>query len=181
MTPAPDPTAGERLRPEGGIVLSRVFDGPPDLVFRIWTDPRLVALWWGVEGATNPTCELDVRPGGRWRIDMRTASGRLYRNQGVYLEVVENSRLVYSDIPDPDLPEWRGEPPGSRWHTVTFTGRGHQTHVTLEVRMESEADLDRMSALGMPDGLNQGFDRLARLLASLRARPSPFSGPAGPP
>lgn len=154
------------------IVLTRVFDGPPDLVFRVWTDPKLVALWWGVEGASNPICELDVRPGGRWRIDMRTTSGRTYRNEGVYLEVVENKRLVYSDIPDPEISEWQGRPPAPRLHTVTFTEHDNRTHVSLEVTMATDADRDRMIAFGMSDGLKQGFDRLARLLVSLQIRPS---------
>src|SRR5262245_34419576 len=48
--------------------LTRVFDAQRDLVFKVWTDPRYVALWWGVDGATNPHCELDVRVGGAWRI-----------------------------------------------------------------------------------------------------------------
>src|SRR5262245_50329861 len=74
--------------------LSRVFAAPRDVMFRIWTDPQYVRLWWGLDGTTNPICELDVRVGGRWRIDMRTADGTVYRNGGEYLEVVENERLV---------------------------------------------------------------------------------------
>ncbi len=147
------------------IVLDRMFDGPADLIYRIWTNPAMVAEWWGVENATIPFCELDVRPGGRWRIDMRTASGRVYRNEGAYLEVVEDKRLVYSDIPDPDIPEWAGEPPASRVHTVTFEGQGEATHVLVEVAFETIADRDRMVAFGMPEGLAQGFDRLAVFLA----------------
>lgn len=178
MIPVPDPAAGgPTSRSESTIVLTRLFDGPPDLVFRIWTHPPLVALWWGVEGATNPVCELDVRPGGRWRIDMLTASGRVYRNEGVYLDVVENERLVYSDIPDPELPEWQGETPGARRHTVTFASCGDRTEVTLEVAMESDADHARMTAFGMPDGLAQGLDRLATLLAELQSgRGAPEAG-----
>lgn len=49
--------------------LTRMFAAPRDLVFRIWTDSKYVALWWGVDGATDPVCELDARPGGRWRIE----------------------------------------------------------------------------------------------------------------
>ena len=39
------------------------FDAPRDMMFRIWTDPQYVQLWWGLEGTTNPVCELDVRVG----------------------------------------------------------------------------------------------------------------------
>ncbi len=60
------------------IIITRMFDAPRALVFKAWTDPRHVARWWGPKGVTNPVCELDVRPGGAIRIDMRGADeGRL--------------------------------------------------------------------------------------------------------
>lgn len=172
------------------IMVDRIFEGPADLIYRIWTDPALVAEWWGVEHATNTRCMLDVRPGGRWRIDMQTASGRLYRNEGVYLEVIENERLVYTDIPDPEILEWAGEPPATRIHTVTFEDHGETTHVLVEIAFQTVADRDRMVAFGMPSGWQQSFDRLEALLASKRMQlvrlvppaepvtPSAFSGNA---
>ncbi|WP_292442377.1 SRPBCC domain-containing protein [Mesorhizobium sp.] len=160
-----------RPSPPHTIIIDRLFDGPIDLIYRIWTDPEMVALWWGVENATNPLCQLDVRPGGRWRIDMQTARGKRYRNEGVYIDVVENERLVYTDIPNPSIPEWDGQPPGTRIHTVTFEDRGEQTHVLIEVAFETSADRDRMVVFGMPEGLAQGLDRFAALLASIRHNP----------
>jgi uncharacterized protein YndB with AHSA1/START domain len=74
--------------------LTRSFDASRHLVFRIRTDAKFGELWLGVEGSTNLTCQMDIRPGGAWRIDMRTASGLVYPNGGFYLEVVENERLV---------------------------------------------------------------------------------------
>jgi uncharacterized protein YndB with AHSA1/START domain len=148
-------------------VISRVFRAPRALVFKVWTDPQYVAQWWGIDGSTNPECELDVQPGGDWCIVMRTASGRLYPNGGTYLEVVPNERLVYSDVPDPGLPEWEGRAPEPGVHTVVFEDAGDDTKVTLSVRLATPADRDRMVSLGAPGGLVQGFERLARLLAAL--------------
>ena len=45
------------------LVLTRIFDAPRELVFKAWTDPEIVAQWWGPHRFTNPVCELDVRPG----------------------------------------------------------------------------------------------------------------------
>jgi uncharacterized protein YndB with AHSA1/START domain len=150
--------------------LTRVFDAPRDLVFKVWTDPRYVALWWGVEGATTTRCELDVRPGGAWRIDMRTASGVVYPNAGVFLEVIENERLVYSDIPDPASPAWAGSPPAPYVHSVSFEDdEGGGTRVSLSVRTHSAADCERLLKTGMREGIGQGLDRLERLLRELRA------------
>jgi uncharacterized protein YndB with AHSA1/START domain len=148
--------------------LSRVFDAPRALVFKVWTDPRYVASWWGIDGATNPVCELDVRPGGSWRIDMRTPSGVTYPNGGVFLEVVENERLVFSDIPDPKSPAWAGAPPGPLVTTVVFEDCAPgKTRVSLTVRAGSASDRERVVRQGMREGIGQGLARLERLLRTI--------------
>jgi uncharacterized protein YndB with AHSA1/START domain len=68
---------------EREIVLTRIFDAPRALVFKAWTDPKLMVQWWGPRGFTNPVCELDVRVGGAWRIVMRTPDGMEYPCDGV--------------------------------------------------------------------------------------------------
>ncbi len=50
------------------LTMTRIFDAPRELVFKAWTNPEHVAQWWGPKGFTNPVCELDVRPGGAWRM-----------------------------------------------------------------------------------------------------------------
>lgn len=164
---------------DAGIEIHRAFDAPRDLIFRIWTDPRYVALWWGVEGATNPTCQMDVRPGGKWRIDMRTASGVLYPNAGEYLDVVPNERLVYTDVPVASSPAWHGSPPGVAVHTVTFEDEGDRTGVTLHVRFSTVVDRDRLAARGYKDGLGQAFDRVERLIAATSSGGSEAEAGAG--
>jgi len=144
--------------------IERIFNAPVERVFRLWTDPLLVAQWWGIRDCTIPLCVLDVRVGGCWRIDMLTASGALYRNQGSYLEVVENARLSYHDEPDPEIREWAGKPPGRSHHTVSFTPDGVRTHVHFEVTLATAADRERLLALGMRGGWMQSFDRLELLI-----------------
>ena len=75
-------------------VITRVFDAPRSLVFKMWTDPKHMAHWWGPKGFTNPVCEMDVRPGGAWRIVMRGPDGGEHPAKGVYREVVAPGRLV---------------------------------------------------------------------------------------
>jgi uncharacterized protein YndB with AHSA1/START domain len=151
-----------------GFTVSRTFAAPRESVYRLWTDPAYVALWWGVEGATNPVCELDVQPGGAWHIDMQTASGKVYRNFGTYLEVVPNERLVFTDLRDPEFAGWGPTPPGPGVHTVTFVDDGENTTVTLEVKLQSRPDLDLMLRLGVDRGLAEGFDRFERLLKQIK-------------
>lgn len=74
----------------------RRFEGPPDLVFALWTDPALLSKWFaGSHGYQAEVMELDARPGGRWRILNRKGDLREHPH-GVYHEVVPGSRLVYS-------------------------------------------------------------------------------------
>ncbi|QPC92051.1 SRPBCC domain-containing protein [Mesorhizobium sp. INR15] len=156
-----------------GFAIERVFAASVDRVFRLWTDPLLVAQWWGIKDCTIPHCVLDVRAGGRWRIDMRTASGALYRNQGSYVDVIANQLLSYTDEPDPELLEWAGKPPGQGLHTITFTAEGDRTHVRFEATLASIADRERLLALGMQRGWTQTFDRLEHLIDSAAAGQPP--------
>ncbi len=131
-------TAQENATPsdEPIVTMTRVFDAPRNLVYKAWTDPGHLAQWWGPHGFTNPVCEVDLRPGGTWRIDMRGPDGTIYPNTGRYLEVVERERLVYTDIVDDDATAWGDSPPPSSVSTVTFEDAGSQTKVTVVTRLD---------------------------------------------
>ena len=154
------------LSDERAFTLTRTFDAPRALVFTLFTDPEYVAQWWGIEGSTCTVCELDVRPGGLWRIDMRAPDGTVYPNGGVYVDVVENERIVSTDVPDPASPAWGGDPPGDAVHTIDFAERDGKTTVTFSARFSTVADRDRLLESGMREGIGQSFDRLERLIAT---------------
>ena len=78
------------------LLLSRIYGAPRSLVFKAWTDSNQMARWWGPRGFSNPVCELDVRPGGLIRIDMRGPNGSIYPMKGVFHEIVEPERLVFT-------------------------------------------------------------------------------------
>lgn len=152
---------------DGGrsFTIRRTFRASPSAVFKLWTDPALVQQWWGIKGCTIPTCTLEVRVGGMWRIDMLTSSGKLYRNHGVYRSVISNRFLEYTDEPDPELIEWAGSPPGASIHRVSFeSDRDDRTDVTFEVTLATPLDRTRLLAMGMREGWTQSFDRLAALI-----------------
>ena len=77
--------------------LTRLIDAPREKVYRAWTDPELLKQWFAPLPWTTPHVELDVRPGGSSLVVMRSPEGQEYPNPGVYLEVVENERLVATD------------------------------------------------------------------------------------
>lgn len=142
-------------------VIQRVFKAPRELVYRIWTQAEYVREWWGVEGATIVACDLDVRPGGTFRIDMRSADGTVYVNRGVYIEVTANERIVSRDQHE-GSENTEHLPNGT--HTVTFEEHNGGTLVTLISRFESTQIRDDMVRYGMVDGIEQSLDRLSRLI-----------------
>ena len=90
---------------ERTLILERVFDAPRELVFEAWTDEKHAAQWWGPKWLDVVYIEMDVRPGGKWRKCMRSPDGAEFWRSGVYREVVEPERLVFtyfSDDPNSD-------------------------------------------------------------------------------
>ena len=79
------------------LVLTRVIDASPENVYRCWTTPELMKKWFAPKPWTTPVVETDVRAGGASNIVMRSPEGVDYPNPGVYLEVVPNRRIVFTD------------------------------------------------------------------------------------
>ncbi len=146
---------------ERELVLTRVFDAPRELVFKAWTDPKRVAQWWGPHRFTNPVCDLDVRPGGAIRIHMRGPDGTVYPMTGVYQEVVEPERLVFTSAAlDAD-----GNPMFEVLTTVTFAEQGGKTKQILRARVIKSTAEAAPYLKGLEAGWTQSLERLAESLA----------------
>ena len=78
------------------LVLERVVDVAPELVWAAWTQPEHLTKWFTPAPWTTPEAEVDLRPGGIFRTVMRSPEGELMDNKGCYLEVVEHRRLVWT-------------------------------------------------------------------------------------
>ena len=141
-------TAGDTSDRE--IVATRVFDAPRALVFKAWTDPKHLAHWWGPNGFSITTYEMEFKPGGVWRFVMHGPDGRDYQNENVYVEIVEPERLVYRHVPEP-----RHET------TVTFAEDVGKTRLTARMVFETAALRDKtIKAVGAVEGLKQTLARL---------------------
>ena len=81
---------------ERELVITRVFDAPRRLVFKAWTAPEHLVLWWGPRGFTTIWGRMDVLPGGVWFRVMRASDGSEHRKRGVYREIVAPERLVFT-------------------------------------------------------------------------------------
>lgn len=143
------------------LVLTRIFDAPPERVFRAWTEPDLLKQWFAPLPWTTPRVEIDVRPGGANTIVMRSPEGDEYPNRGVYLEVVRNERLVFTDA---YTGAWEPSEQPFMTVVVTFEAVGDKTRYTARVLHWTVADRDRHEQMGFHQGWGQCADQLADLL-----------------
>jgi uncharacterized protein YndB with AHSA1/START domain len=171
--------AGSKLTPDTSdreFVISRVFDAPRELVWKAWTEPARMARWWGPHHFTNPVCELDVRPGGAFRIVMRAPDGAEFPFKGVYREVAPPERLVYtgdmSDVSDewhdtvnPNRDRSAGRPAMESLTTVTFEDLAGKTRLTVRTLFATAAVRDAMLKMQMAEGWGQSLERLDALVA----------------
>ncbi len=121
------------------LTFARVFDAPPALVFKAWTDPALAARWWGPRGFTVIECQLDPRPGGPCRKVMRSPEGTLHRMRGVFREVLAPERLVFTFAWEDD----QGRLGPETLVTLTFAEQDGRTALTLhQAGFETETARD---------------------------------------
>jgi uncharacterized protein YndB with AHSA1/START domain len=146
------------------LVLTRLIDAPREKLFRAWTDPELLKQWFAPLPYTTPVAELDVRPGGSSLVVMRAPDGQDMPNRGVYLEVVTNERLVFTDA---YTKAW--EPSQKPFMTVilTFEDEGGKTRYTARVRHWTVADREVHEKMGFHVGWGICADQLAALAAKI--------------
>ncbi|WP_331236385.1 SRPBCC family protein [Natronorarus salvus] len=159
----PDTTDSEFDPSEYDLTIERTFDAPRDAVWAAWTDPEEVAEWWGPEGFTVPRCEMDVRSGGTYRIDMRAPDGTIYPDEGEFHEVVEPDRLVFTSRAFEDDDGSYGLEVDN---TVTLVERDGRTTLTLEAEVVRATDEVRGALSGMEEGWNGSFEKLAESIAA---------------
>jgi uncharacterized protein YndB with AHSA1/START domain len=164
IEPGAMPSQAEAHKRE--LVITRIFDAPRELVFKAWTDPKHVAQWWGPRGFTNPVCEMDVRPGGAILIHMRGPDGVVFPTKGVFREIVEPERLVFTDSA---LEDEEGNPQFETLTTVTFAEHEGKTKLTLHVIVVKAEMVAEGAFAGMEEGWNQSLDKLTEYLATTRA------------
>ena len=146
------------------LVLSRLIDAAPEKVFRAWTDPALLTQWFAPSPWTTPSAELDVRSGGANLVVMRSPDGQDMPLRGVYLEVVPNRKLVFTDA---FTAAW--EPSAKPFMTValTFEPEAGKTRYTARVSHWTAEDREAHEKMGFHAGWGQCADQLAKVVAGL--------------
>jgi uncharacterized protein YndB with AHSA1/START domain len=143
------------------LVITRIFDAPRELVFRVWTDPKHLAQWWGPHGFTNPVCEVDARPDGAILIHMRGPDGTIHRMTGVFEEFVAPERIVMvSTVPDKN-----DKPLFEQRTIVTFDNQDGKTKLGLHVSVSKWAPEALPMIAGMEIGWTQTLERLTEYVS----------------
>jgi uncharacterized protein YndB with AHSA1/START domain len=144
--------------------LTRIINAPPEKVYRAWTEPELLKQWFAPRPWTTPHAELNVQPGGGNLIVMKGPGGQEFPNKGIYLEVVKNERLVFTDA---YTESW--EPSLKPFMTVILTFEKHEgkTKYTARVRHWSVGDRETHEKMGFHAGWGQCADQLVALVAKL--------------
>ena len=107
-----------------GLFIERLIDAPPALAFRVWTTPEHLVRWLGPKNFTAHTARLDFRPGGAWSAVIRSPEGKDYPMGGVYREIEDNRRIVFTF-------RWTDEDEPDTLVTVTFEERSGKTRLTF--------------------------------------------------
>ncbi len=146
------------------LVLTRLIDAPRAKLFKAWTDPALLTQWFAPLPWTTPRAELDVRPGGASLVVMAGPDGTEMPNPGVYLDVVENERIVFTDA---YVDAWTPSRKPMMTVILTFEDEAGKTRYTARVRHWTVADREAHEAMGFHQGWGQCADQLEALVARI--------------
>jgi uncharacterized protein YndB with AHSA1/START domain len=144
------------------IIMTRVFDAPPSVVFEAITDPGLISRWWGPRDHTTVVDRAEIRHGGRWRFVSQDADGNEHAFRGVVHDVTAPERVVQTF-------EYEGLPGHVTLETASLEEVDGKTRYVAVSVFQSVEDRDGMVASGMQSGAEQSLDQLAEIVAERSA------------
>lgn len=146
------------------LVLDRLLDAPRSAVWRAWTEPEILRRWFAPRPWTTPRAELDLRPGGACTVVMADEAGNEYPNPGVYLEVVENERLVFTDAYGPG---WVPAAEPFMTGIITLADEGGKTRYIARARHWTPENRQKHESMGFQEGWGRCADQLEEVARSL--------------
>jgi uncharacterized protein YndB with AHSA1/START domain len=154
-----------QLDPKLDLMLERVVDVPRELVWRAWTTPDQVKKWFTPAPGKTVDCEIDLRPGGRFHTVMRSPEGKDFPNAGCYLEIVENEKLVWTNVLAPGF-----HPANPSFIDLPFTAiimletQGKGTKYTAFAIHRDVEGRAQHAQMGFGDGWGKALDQLVAMI-----------------
>ena len=152
-------TVTTKFDPRLDLLLERVVDVPPELVWMAWTVPEHIKKWFCPAPWQTVDCEIDLRPGGIFRTVMRGPDGTEINNIGCFLEVVPNRRLVWTVALHPGF-----RPSSPTFDVPTFTAiislepSGSGTKYSALAMHKDEESRDKHDRMGFSEGWGKALD-----------------------
>jgi len=153
------------MEPVKEVVIEKVYDVSPEIVWQAWTEPDKVKQWWGPKNVTIPECEIDLRVGGKIYIVMEAGEemgdhkGIKWPMLGKFTVVEENSKLFY------DAEAWtegaKDESTINQTTEMTLIKEGEKTKVKIKAVVHKTGPAAKMAVEGMQYGFTQQLDKLA--------------------
>lgn len=143
------------------VTATRVFDAPRELLYKVFTEPKHKAIWWRCDVVTNVSVQMNVRPGGSWRIIQRGEDGKEFAFHGKYLEVIPPEKIVNTS-------EFEEMPGHIITETTIFEEQAGKTKVTITSSFQTIEDLEGMVHAGMELGTTESMDHIEELLINLQ-------------
>lgn len=155
---AQSPTSVER-KGDRELVVTRTFNARPSTVFKAWSQPELFRRWWvpqSLTGVSLVSCEMDVRTGGKYRLEFGSGGTDTMAFYGKYLDVVQDERIVWTNDEDEE----------GAITTVTFEDLGGRTLVTFHEIYPTKEQLEE-ALQGSAAGLPEQFEQLDELISNI--------------
>jgi uncharacterized protein YndB with AHSA1/START domain len=151
------------------LTFTRTIDVPREKVWAAWTQPEYLKQWFTPAPWITVDCEIDLRPGGRFYTMMQSPEGQQFPNVGVYLEVIENEKLVWTNALAPGGRPAKIEGDNAFQFTavIALETQGAQTRYTATVMHRDEADRSKHEAMGFHEGWGTALDQLIALAKSM--------------
>lgn len=153
---------------KGSLIITRIFDIQRERMWRYWTEAEKLSCWWGPKDFTAPYTQIDLRIGGKYLYCMRGPDGKDYWGTGIYKEISEPNRIVYSDsfadehgnVVPATYYGMTSELPLEMEVYLTLEDIGDKTRMTLEHCGLPEGEMLEMTKIGW----NESFDKLVECL-----------------
>jgi uncharacterized protein YndB with AHSA1/START domain len=143
------------------LAFTRTFNAPRDLVFETHSSCEHMSKWWGPRKYEISDCDIDFRPGGKWRIVHRGADGQEFGFHGEFREIVRPERITWTF-------EFEGMPGHVSVQTVTFEEKDGMTTLSGKATFDTKEERDGMMQSGMEEGMVETYERLDEYLEDLQ-------------
>jgi len=146
------------------LTITRTFNAPRELVWKTWTDVKHIEQWWGPTGFTNPVCEWNAKKGNKIFIQMKAPDGVIYPMDGVFGEIIQNEKIVFTSA----ALDKKGERLFEVLNTITFIEEGNKTKLILNLVFSNITPEGVPYIAGAEMGWNLSLTKLVALLTNLK-------------